>query len=344
MVLYAAAALLPLIFSGCLYAFVIQRRAAAAPSRWPHLVLGNALVLLVCLSVAFLMGETYYRFVYDATDSFSQTRTSGQWFERHFQRNNAGFRDSVDYAFSRRSSTPRVTFVGDSFTAGHGIANVEDRFANRVRAAKRGQWEVHVLAEVGRDTGAEIKLLRDLVREGYEFDRLGLVYCLNDINDIVPAQQNIAARAGQRGRRPGFIVEHSFFINTAYYRPKARLDPEVSQYYDFVRTAYDGPLWDQQRDRLREFHDTCQASGGRPVVVTFPFMHSLGPDNPYRPIHNKLDEFWGELETPHLDLLPVFERHAGERLTVNRYDAHPNEQAHAIAAEAIREFLEQQLR
>jgi len=48
-------------------------------------VAGNSLVLLLMLSTLFLIGESYYRFVYDATDSFSQTRTSQRWFERHFE-------------------------------------------------------------------------------------------------------------------------------------------------------------------------------------------------------------------------------------------------------------------
>jgi hypothetical protein len=44
---------------------------------------------------------------------------------------------------------------------------------------------------------------------------------------------------------------------------------------------------------------------------------------------------------PVLDLRPVLESHAGEGLTVNRFDAHPNERAHALAAAAIeRELLD----
>jgi hypothetical protein len=117
----------------------------------------------------------------------------------------------------------------------------------------------------------------------------------------------------------------------------------VSQYYDFVRSAYDGLTWKQQQERLRGFRDSCHDAGGRLSAVIYPFMHSLGPDNPYKQAHEKLDHFWREIEVPCLDLLPTFEQHAGENLTVNRYDAHPNERAHAIAAEAIREFLESQL-
>lgn len=342
-ILYAAAALVPLILSGCLYVFARRRRSAKLAAGWRQIVVGNVLFLILLLSIVFLAGESYYRFVYDATDSFSQTRTSRRWFERHFQYNNAQVRDSVDYVFSRRSSRPRFTFIGDSFTAGHGVANVEDRFANRIRSAKRGAWEVHTFADVGRDTGEEIKLIPGLVQYRYDFDRVVLVYCLNDINDIVPQQQKIAERSSQPDRRPGYLVEHSFLINTYYFRLKAKFDPDVSQYYDFVRAAYDGPSWEQQQERLKGFRDSCHNAGGRLAVVIFPFMHSLGPDNPYKQVHKNLNHFWREMEVPCLDLLPTVAQHAGENLTVNRYDAHPNEHAHAIAADAIREFLESQL-
>jgi hypothetical protein len=42
---------------------------------------------------------------------------------------------------------------------------------------------------------------------------------------------------------------------------------------------------------------------------------------------------------PCLDLLPVLEPHASEKLTVNIFDAHPNERAHELAADAIADRL-----
>mgnify|MGYP001612252472 CR=1 FL=1 len=117
-ILYAAAALVPLILSGCLYVFARRRRTAKAAATWRQVILGNGLVVLLLLSIVFLIGESYYRFVYYATDSYSQTRTSQRWFDRHFQYNNAQVRDSVDYVFTRRSTRPRFTLMGDSFTEG----------------------------------------------------------------------------------------------------------------------------------------------------------------------------------------------------------------------------------
>jgi hypothetical protein len=89
--------------------------------------------------------------------------------------------------------------------------------------------------------------------------------------------------------------------------------------------------------------DFVEANGGQLLVVTFPFLQLEGPDYEYQFAHDQLDEFWRGLGVPHLDLHPVFAEEQRERITVNRYDAHPNEYANLLAAERIDQFLTEQL-
>ena len=81
------------------------------------------------------------------------------------------------------------------------------------------------------------------------------------------------------------------------------------------------------------------ARGIRLRVITFPFLQDLGPSYRYRDVHRRLGEFWGALGVPHLDLLPVFERHATETVRLSGFDPHPNPTGHRIAADAIAAFL-----
>jgi lysophospholipase L1-like esterase len=339
--LYAVAVLLPPLFATTLYLLIRLGPRQSLAARRFRLFAGNVLIFLLLSSALFVVFESYYRFWSDTTDSFSQTKTSARWFERHYQRNNAGFRDNVDYRFARKPNTRRLSFIGDSFTAGQGVARVEDRFANRIRSLLAGDREVHVLAELGRDTGAEIKLVRDLIRTGYEFDTIVLVYCLNDINDLVA--ETGSSSDPRPEAKPGFLVRHSYLINTYYFRFRIRWDPSLSGYYDSLRSAYDGALWEEHARRLRSLTELCRAAPGGFLVVTFPFLHSLGPEYAYRPVHEKLARFWQDLDVAYLDLLSAFDERRGETLTVNRYDAHPNARAHAVAAEAIAEFLRDHL-
>lgn len=79
------------------------------------------------------------------------------------------------------------------------------------------------------------------------------------------------------------------------------------------------------------------------MVVTFPFVNAVGPKYPYAAIHSQLDEFWKAENVPHLDLLSVYNNEAATKLTVNRFDAHPNEYAHQLATAAIEKFVAQNL-
>jgi lysophospholipase L1-like esterase len=342
--LYYAAVGLFILLAGAIFGLVRCWKPKARYAKFLRVLSGNVLTCLCLCTLLFLVLEFYYRYLYDATDSFAMTRTTARWFYRHYFVNNAEVRDDENYFSKRRPELERrISFIGDSFTVGHGVPEVEDRFANRVRAAHIDEWEIHVWADAGRDTGAEIELVKRLAERGFEFDTVVLVYCLNDISDIVPEQLRIAERVAQAEPERNFLCANSFLINTYYFRLKARLNPEVTGYYTHLRSAYEGHLWNEQRQRLDRFREACDAVGGRLLVVTFPFLHAMGDNYEFRAAHQKLRDFWSERSVPHLDLLDLFEQHRDETLTVNRYDAHPNERAHALAADAILEFLETNL-
>jgi len=302
------------------------------------LIAGNALVFCFLFSIVVLTGEIYYRFIYDSTESFGLTKTTQHWFAKHFHRNSLGFRDSIEYELPNSSHRSRVTFLGDSFTAGHGIPNVEDRFANLVRE-QRPSYDVHVLAICGWDTQQEIDALEKICDEGYELDTVVLVYCLNDISDISEEWRKVLKRIASRSS-DNFFVNNSYLCNTLYYRLKAANDPDIADYYQFVEDLYGGETWERQKERLQQLRDDVRRRGGRLLVVTFPFVNALGDDDRYRSIHNQLDEWWKELDVPHLDLLPAYSSYRPDELVVSRYDAHPNERAHAIAAKQIVDFLD----
>jgi hypothetical protein len=317
--------------------------AKVAKQKWWKLILGNLLVLAVLLLITGTAGEIYYRFIVDTTDSFSLTRVCDRWFKRHYEFNRAGARDNIEYLPERNSALRRITFLGDSFTAGHGIRDVEQRFTNRIRRSLGRGWEVHTLAANGLDTGAEVQSLTNYVQGGYELETLVLVYALNDISDIVPEWADILQRIYGYKQNEGFWVKKSFFINTLYYRFKASHDPDVSHYYDFLRGAYDSYLWEVQTNRLRSLKDLCDSKGARLMVVTFPFLHSPGPDYAYEDIHGRLEAFWDELGVANLDLRDLYLPYSPGELVIGKYDAHPNEFAHGLAAEEIERFLSESM-
>ncbi|MCH7989482.1 MAG: hypothetical protein IID46_10105 [Planctomycetes bacterium] len=322
---------------GCVLYFVFVRLKIhrRKQSFWLRLLLGNMLLLLFLVSLVLLSGEIYVRFYYDTTESFGLSKTTRRWFDRHFVLNNIGFRDSVPYWPATRPGSRRLTFFGDSFTAGHGIADVEDRFANRIRAMHPDD-EIHVFATCGWDTGHELQALNYFTGANYQLEEVVLVYCLNDIADIDPEWDRVSKRIYDTN--PSSLLHESYFLDMLSCRFRAARDPDIGNYYGFIRDSYSGGIW--QRERLIELVNFVRGQGGRITVVTFPFLHSLGPDYPYRNIHTKLDRLWREHKVPHLDLLDIFETRSPSELVVNSRDVHPNEFAHELAAAAINEFLE----
>lgn len=323
----------------------IQVRAAYASAqrpraRWALLVAGNVLLFLLLLTLAAAAAEGWFRWAYDTTDSFALTRTTHRWMERHFQRNAQGYRDSIDYERTGTAGRQRITFLGDSFTAGHGIANVEDRFANLVRGRLSHETEVHVFAELGLDTGGQAGLLSDALISGYQTDMIVLVYCLNDISDLLPEWQESLSETYDRVEDANFFVRHSFLANRCYFKLLSQGSFEVRDYFRIVYSAYDGPVWRQQQLRLRSIADLCRSQDCRLAVVLFPFVHEEAALASMQGIHSQLRQFWRRHEVPCLDLLSTFQNELPQDLTVNSSDAHPNERAHRLAADAIEAFLE----
>lgn len=330
--------LLPVLLAAALWWLYRSARQPAPKPNWPRVVLGNALLLLLLLALALLGGEIYFRFLYDTTDALAYTKVSHRWLERHWQRNPAGVRDDINYSLKRTPGRRRVTFVGDSFTAGHGVNRVGDRFVNLLRQ-RHPEWEVHCLAELGMDTADEIRFLGDCTAKGYELEDVVLVYCLNDVADLVPEWTVTRERIFSVRDDPGWLKDSSYFINLLYYRIRAMRNPDLRNYFQFVRETAHGPVWEQQQARLREFKQLVESRGGRLTVVTFPFLHRLGAEYEFQAVHESLNAFWQREAVPHLDLLEVYRGYSTAQVTVNSFDAHPNEFAHQLAAAAIDKFL-----
>jgi hypothetical protein len=316
----------------------VRRTAKGAPPRRAQLVTGNVLVFLFLASFAALAGECWLRFVHDSTDSYGLLRTTDRWMARHYKLNNQGVRDDVDYDLGLvPAGKRRVTFVGDSFTAGHGVPNVQDRFANRVRAARAG-WELN-----GLDTGRELGIVEDELPKDtygrYRYDVVVLVYCLNDVADAMPEYDALRQRLAPRLER-GVLARTSCLFDLCRAAWIVSSEPELQAYYPSVAAAYEGPVWDFQRERLRRIHAAVASRGGRLAVVTFPFLADLGPGYRFGAAHEKLAAFWRETGVPALDLRATFDGRAPADLVVGRWDAHPNEAAHAMAASAILPFLD----
>ena len=136
-----------------------------------------------------------------------------------------------------------------------------------------------------------------------------------------------------------FLLRDTYLLNWLYFRLVAVRSAAAESYYENLRRSYESEPWNEVRNLLKELHQRCVAQGVDFRMVIFPFVREVGESYPFREAHRRIVDFCKAEKIPVLDLEPVFRAHAGEDLVVSRFDAHPNERAHAIAAEAIEDQL-----
>lgn len=326
----------------------LHRREQRATGGALRFVAANTLVLALLLCALLAGIELWFRFGVDASDGLAVTRVGRQWFERHWHLNGIGVRDDIEYGdrgglrLEARPGVRRLTFVGDSVTAGQGVDEVGDRFANRVRVALGPDVEVHVFAQPGFETGDHATLLRDLFERRYRTDLVVLVYFPNDITDLVPPWQTSLRTLLADTSLLHAALRGSYALDFLWWRIRLQTDPAARRYPEVVRDAYDGATWTAQQQRLLAIRDAVHAGGARFAVVTLPLFDAAKQTLPDA-LYARIDHFWRDAGVPHLDLSPRFAGRDPATLVASRWDEHPNAATHGEIAEAILHFLRDEL-
>jgi len=331
-----------IVLVACFVLLLRRRRTLRGQTkrlRWVHLGLSAWMALLLLTGC-----EAFFAFFVDHSDAFNMTNVSKRWFEQHIdrERNDFGNRDVEPFLRNTPDGTHRICFIGDSFTVGHGIENIADRFTDRVAAGLNrkfpGKYLVANLGSPGLEIAQIEGKLRDVLKKEYDVGTFVYVICLNDIEYYDKrTEQNLAQL---RDAQPHtFLFTKTYFLNWMYFRFVQATRPEVRDYFSYLNESYRSEAWTYFRLHLDGMRAACKADGVEFRVIVFPFMQKLGDEHPFRDAHKIIVDYCQPRGIPVLDLEPVMGEHAGENLTVNRFDAHPNEAAHAIAADAILEQL-----
>lgn len=302
----------------------------------------NIFILCTLLSFSYSIGESYFRFVVDTTDSFAISKQAERWMKRHYQLNNRNIRDNVDYEDEKKKQF-RISVLGDSFAQGYGVKNVDHRFSNILRI-KNKNWEVHNLSRTGFNTKAEFDIITYLNHVGYKTDLLLLTYCLNDIDQYMPMSKTIYKRIQKFNNHLSYLEQNSYFINHLTFRLFTYTDPDFLSYCDFMKAGYFNEAWNKQKRMMENVIYFTRKKNIKLAVVTFPFLQEDFENYQFKEVHNKLSAFWNEHQIAHLDLIHALKEKLGKDLVVNSFDAHPNELAHQIAASEIEKFIKQSLR
>ena len=268
--------------------------------------------------------EAIFAYGFVQSDGFSFTLASRQWLHRHWHPIN-----SYHYRDHEPVWRDKVVFVvGDSFAVGHGIANIDDRFADRLARKLGDGWTVAVLADNGwnpRD------YLAALEKHDHTPDVLIVSYFVNDIETA--AASHGMSRPRLRVHPPRWIapvIYHSYLLDWVYWRIY-RADLGSDTYCQYLERVFtDDEIWAAHRRELDALVAYGRRVDARTIFVVWPFLSDVpGSKDQTAKVARYLDS----QGVAALDLAPYFEGRNPDDLIVNRMDAHPNERANAEVAE-----------
>lgn len=328
----------------------LRRRWKMEPKKQWLVKLGLSLWLGCCTLTTI---EIAFALLYDTTDSFDMTNVSHRWFQVHVEpdlkqlvfQDGTGieYRNDSEFPISVPKGMQHIVFLGDSFTFGHGVPDVRNRFTNQLSTRldqatnTHDRFVVSNLSKPGSDLLWGEEVLKHLATDRRRVDAAVYVMCLNDIEAFHERFMDFNNEVGRLRSQPSwFLIRDTYFFNWAYFRSVLLAQSEVRNYYSFVKDYYTGKPWRGFENALQRVVQQSAEHNVQFSLVIFPFLHNLDPDYPFAEVHQQIAAKCAELHIPCVDLLPALQRHVSERLTVNPFDAHPNERAHALVAEELR--------
>jgi lysophospholipase L1-like esterase len=263
-----------------------------------------------------------------------------------------------------RTDVRRIAFVGDSFTYGWGIERVEDRFPDRIQAmfdehlsdsdtdpyrdrqgaarrARRdtqaadsdGRVEIMNVAKPGWGTGDQLQPMRDMI-DIYGVDDVVLCYVSNDIEKLLPRSPEFDPI-----RPPEMKLVNpstSCLFDYLFHRFCVPRAATVRGYHDWLADGFADPdIWRRHQEQLYNIIRHCRDHDVTLRVVLLPYIRTTGEKFQPAKLHATLAQFFDTNGVQVVDLLPSIAPFDPADLMVNGHDAHPNEKANELFADAI---------
>lgn len=282
------------------------------------------------LTVFFLL-EGAFMFV--AKSSLNDnTLASKIWFERYWEVQRDGYREAESDSYV--SPVPQLFFIGDSFLAGHGIKDPDDRFSNRVQKQLLRGWKVHNHGQNGASTNDEVDQMN---WHNGAAKLIVLCWFLNDVDDVARQHGLHTGNEGLQAPWPISLIHGSYLCEyLAGFFPDRQAG---DNYLKFLHRAYADPIvMEEYQRQLFSISHSRRLFGAKFAVVLFPMMNSIdGSEFALKPMR----EYWQSQNIPCLDLSPIYKGYTTKELTVNASDSHPSVFAHDLAGDAIYTFLKE---
>ncbi len=176
----------------------------------------NVMLLIYSVTLLFLAFEIVFMYM-PISQGTGYAYCNKLWFNKYWQRNEIGYRDEP-YNASTDTLKNKMVMLGDSYVAGHGTKNVQDRMSNLLEKKLGNSYRVFNLGKNGSTTTDEFDRLKNFP---YKYDKLILVHVPNDLEYLDNNDEtNQIEEAEEINNSNGFVdffIKESFFINFLSY-------------------------------------------------------------------------------------------------------------------------------
>lgn len=296
-----------------------------------------ALAFTCFISVlTFSIFEGYFRYVYDDSDGLGFLKVNERWHKRHVVFNNFFFRDR-DFTEEKKKDVLRIGVLGDSIAQGDGIKDVNNRFSNLLEKKLHETGfnvEVYNLGKAGYDTETEIEVYNNI--KHLNFDLIIWEYF---INDIQPKDQStgtpIIAQNSHRAKLLEFISNRSFFLDFLYWRFSAVYDKTIVALRNADVNQYNNQfILAQHKKDITDFIASLKKENKKVIVIMFPSISLLGYSYPVFTNEIMFNHF-SESGVEVINLYDFLKDQNPKGLRASRFDTHPNEKVHILAADKL---------
>ncbi|MCA0456099.1 MAG: SGNH/GDSL hydrolase family protein [Chloroflexi bacterium] len=338
---------------GWLFIFLVGYDADVATTRAMGARLGSSkwtgvLVTLTTILLLFWGAEAYLRIFYITTDGYGFTAMNYWWYENFYYpfKNSLGYRDHEPKPDSPDLTT--IAIVGDSFTAGHGISNIDDTYPQVLEKMLGDTFDVNTVAQSGWDTDVETAYL------GAYYDNLKpprvpkvvvLSYYMNDVDYILfrnpETNPNSVFNFQDLNTPLGWFILNFFAPNYAYYNIAQFTSPQKNTNFTdiLIRAHLDDAVWGEHQGNLQKFYDWTVDHDAKLIVLLWPQLAAIKES---QPALQRVRDFFADKPNAQIaDISTVLADEPTLSLLVNRFDSHPSIEANRLAAEMLYDLVQE---
>ncbi|MCE6990324.1 SGNH/GDSL hydrolase family protein [Dyadobacter sp. CY323] len=248
-------------------------------------LIANIVTIVIPLVVTLIFLEIIFMYIPQSHEGVL-SKASQIWWEKYWNPvNTLGYHDKE---IKQESTKKNVLVIGDSFAAGHGLKDVNERFSNMLEA-KLGpdKYSVYNLGMSGADTRDEAKRLAEFPVKP---DIIILEYFPNDIEKVGREKGLTLSGAEPYADLTGpmaTIVKRFYLPNFIYWQLP---HTGFSTFEKFVQTAYtDSTVLNAHLRDLSKMTEYRDSTNAKMYAVFIPFLFQIEKSAGYtKPVEDYL--------------------------------------------------------